>query len=412
MQRLGTLVAAALLGACSPSSPTPADGPGVDAQQKQITIGTLNDESGPAAVIGRPWALGKRILARQINEGGSGLLPDGWRVTLLERDHGYDTQRALQGFDELRGRVLFFGTSFGTPQTLALAPRLARDRLVAFPASLCTRMQESEYTPPLGPTYRVETLRGIEWAVQQSRAAKVRLGVVWQDDDYGRDALAAAQAAAKRLGLVEPVARSYDIGQPDYTAVVAALKRAGVTHVVLATVPNATGPILGIAAQLDFHPLWLGNSPSWLDRFFDPKVVPPQLFGTYYWLSGTAYWGENVPFMRGFLAAYEKFGREAAAPDFYILASYAQGLLEMEVARRMIAAGQFSREGYRAALRSLKGYDAQRVLPQPLDFTRFPYVSGTQARVLKPEFGSQTWKVVAPYATPTDPPAGDAHGDD
>ena len=33
---------------------------GVDAKAKKITIGALNDESGPAAALGKPWAIGKR----------------------------------------------------------------------------------------------------------------------------------------------------------------------------------------------------------------------------------------------------------------------------------------------------------------------------------------------------------------
>ncbi len=36
---------------------------GVDVEKKIIRIGALNDESGPAAAIGKPYALGKRILS-------------------------------------------------------------------------------------------------------------------------------------------------------------------------------------------------------------------------------------------------------------------------------------------------------------------------------------------------------------
>ena len=44
-------------------------GRGVDLKTKTIKIGTLNDESGQAAVIGKPYALGKRILAKAVNAG-------------------------------------------------------------------------------------------------------------------------------------------------------------------------------------------------------------------------------------------------------------------------------------------------------------------------------------------------------
>jgi ABC-type branched-subunit amino acid transport system substrate-binding protein len=376
--------------------------PGIDPQNKVITVGMLNDESGPVAAIGRPWAVGKRIVARQINAGGSGFLPEGWTVEFIERDHGYNPQRSVQLFNEIRDRVLFIGTSFGTPNTLPLRPLLARNRIVAFPASLSSKMYEFEYTPPLAPSYKIETLRGLDWAIEQAGGAdKLRLGLVYQHDDYGLDGLEAVNEAAEKLGIQVVSRQTYAAGQPDYTAVVSALKQAGATHVILTAVPSATGPILGIARQLDYSPVWVGNSPSWIDRFFDPTVVPPGIFENYHWISSVAYWGEKVPFMKGFLEAYEKYGRAMAAPDFYILASYSSGVTQMEVARRMIESGDLSREGYLKALRTLDDYDPQGMLPDPPDFSRLPYLVGTKSRVLKPDFQKRSWKVVGDYAVPS-----------
>jgi len=39
---------------------------------------------------------------------------------------------------------------------------------------------------------------------------------------------------------------------------------------------------------------------------------------------------------------------------------------------------------------------------QALDFTKVPYVTGNQIRILQPDFENKTWKVVAPYAAPKD----------
>ena len=101
---------------------------GVDAAAKVIKIGALNDESGPAAAIGKPFANGKRLLAARINAGGSGLLPEGWKVELVEKDHAYNPQNSVQAFNEIKGDVLFIGTSFGTPNTLPLRPHLEKEK--------------------------------------------------------------------------------------------------------------------------------------------------------------------------------------------------------------------------------------------------------------------------------------------
>ena len=67
---------------------------GVDLTKKVIKVGALNAESGPAAPLGKPFALGKRIMAAQVNAGG--LLPEGWTVEMVERDHGYNPQKSVQ----------------------------------------------------------------------------------------------------------------------------------------------------------------------------------------------------------------------------------------------------------------------------------------------------------------------------
>lgn len=403
---LGWIALSLILGACAEKNADTA-APGIDVAGKTIAVGVLNDESGPVAAIGRPWGVGLRVLAKQINAGGSGYLPEGWKLTLVERDHGYNPQRSVQLFNEIRDQVLFIATSFGTPNTLPLRPLLQRHKIVAFPASLSSKMEEFEYTPPIAPSYKIETMRALDWMVEQAGGAdRVKLGLIYQQDDYGADGHEAATEAAAKLKIEIVAAQTYAAGQPDYTALVTALKNSGATHVMLTAVPSATAPILGIAAQLDYKPIWVGNSPSWIDRFFDATVVPPAIFQNYHWTSSFTFWGENVPLMKPFLEAYEKYGRALSPPDYYILASYATGLIEMQALTRMIRSGDLSRAGFLQALRGLKDYDTYGATPQPLDFTRFPYVTGTQTRVLKPDFAKRSWIVAGDYASPTilDPP--------
>ena len=402
MRHAGWLLLGMALFACGKREPQAPAAPGVDLANKTVAIGILNDESGPVAAIGRPWGTGLRVLAAQINAGGSGLLPEGWKIRLVERDHAYNPQRSVQLFNEIRDDVLFVGTSMGTPNTLPLRPLLARNKIVAFPASLSSKMAEFEYTPPIGPSYKLEALRALDWMVQQAGGAdKIKLGLVYQQDDYGADGRDAVAEAAPKLGLTVVTQQTYSPGQPDYTAIVAALKDAGATHVLMTAVPSATAPILGVAAQLDYKPVWVGNSASWIDRFFDAKVVPPAIFANYHWVTSFTFWGENVPLMKPFLAAYEKFGRELGPPDHYILASYAVGLIEMQALSRCIASGDVTREGFMKALRALKDYDTFGATAAPLDFTQFPYVTGTQTRILKPDFGKRSWTVAAGYAAPS-----------
>lgn len=404
-QYLLTVFAAAMLAACGgkgsdEDSVRATAAPGVDLGNKVLSIGMLNDESGPVAAIGRPFAVGKRMLVEQVNAGETDILPKGWTVKLVERDHGYNPQRSVQLFNEIRDQVLFLGTSFGTPNTLPLRPLLARNEIVAFPASLSSKMAEFEYTPPLGPSYVLEAMRAMDFAVEKLGKAQVKAGIIYQQDDYGQDGHEGWKQAAAHHGVKILAEETYAPGQADYTAAVAAMKQAGANAVFLAAVPSATGPILGTAAQLDYWPLWIGNSPAWIDRFMDPTVLPPEVLGRFHYASGLPYWGEDIPMMADFLAAYEKYGKDKAKPDNYMLASYAAGMIQLEVAKRMIEAGQISRAGYLHALKTLANYDADGSFPEALDFTQLPYRTGSKTRILKPDPENQTWIVAGDYATP------------
>ncbi|MEQ1564721.1 MAG: ABC transporter substrate-binding protein [Myxococcota bacterium] len=385
-----------------PGAPALKTDHGVDAAAKVIRIGTLNDESGPGAAIGKPFALGKRVLAGQINAGASGLLPDGWKVELVERDHGYNAQSAVAAYNEIHDDVLFVGTSFGTPNTLPLRPMLEQDGMFAFPASLSSEMANHPHTPPIGPSYEIEARRAMEFAVHLAGGAPaVKAGIVYQQDDYGKDGLAGWKAAAESAGVAIVSEQTVAPGQKDMAAVIAGLKDAGATHVLLTTLPSATGPILGTAAQLQYAPVWIGNTPAWIDRFFDPTVIPSAVFANYHQMLGVPTPGEDVPGMDAFTAAFAAHGG-GGSPDQYTLASYVQGLAQIEAAKLAIERGDITRVGYRSALHTLSSFDGHGMF-QPIDLSRVPYAVSDKTRVLKPNFESKGWTVVSDYASPGSP---------
>ena len=375
-------------------------GKGVDLATKTIKIGALNDESGPAASIGKPYALGKRILAAQVNAPGSGLLPEGWKVELVEKDHGYNPQKSVQAYNQLKDDVLFVATSFGTPNTLPLRPMLERDNMLALPASLSSAMAEHKSTIPLGTSYKYEAMRAMDYIVEQAGdAKKIKAGIVYQQDDYGKDGLDGWTAAAKVHGVEIVSEQTVTPGQRDFAAVVTGLKEAGATHVLLTVLPSASGPVLGTAAQLQYMPTWVGQTPAWIDRFFNKEVIPPAVFTNFVWVQSTPYWGEKIPGMDEFLKAYEAHGKDQGEPDFYTLLSYLQGRYGIEVINRAIKAGELTREGLSKAVTTVEGFTAGGLL-QPLSTNKFPYVTNETARVLKPDFENKTWALVSDYAKP------------
>ena len=392
-----------------PATAEPAEaalkvGKGIDLATKTVRIGALNDESGPAAAIGKPYTAAKRLLAAQINAGGSGLLPEGWKVELVEKDHGYNPQKSVQAYNQIKDDVLFIITSFGTPNTLPLRPMLERDGMIALPASLSSQMAAHKHTIPIGPSYEFEAMRAMDFIVAETEKAgkkkeDIKAAIVFQQDDYGKDGETGWKAAAKHHGVAVVSEQTVTPGQRDFTAIVSGLKEAGATHVLLTVLPSASGPLLGTAAQLQYMPTWIGQTPSWIDNFFDPEVIPPAVFTNFYWAMGNTFWGEDVPGMKGFLETYEKHGKELHKPDFFFLLSYAQGLYGIEVLKRAIEAGDATRAGMLAIVPQIDKFTANELL-QPLNTTSLPYVPSKVTRLLKPDFENKSWTVAAPYAEP------------
>lgn len=374
---------------------------GVDKAKKTVTIGALNDKSGPAAAIGKPFALGKKIVADLVNAGKSGILPEGWKVKLEERDHGYNPNRSVQLYNEIKDKVLFIATSFGTPNTLPLRSHLKRDKMIAYPASLSSKMAEHTFTPPLATSYQLEAMRAMDWVMKKAKKAKrVRAAIVYQQDDYGQDGLEGWRAAAKKHGVKIVAEKAIAPTDRNFAAVITGLKKKKANYILLAVLPSATPRIIGTAFALRLRrATWIGLTPSWVDAFFRLPKTKKIFARNFYWVSSLPYWGEKVPGMKKFLAAYEKYGKKVHPPGLYILLSYIQGLVQMEVLNRAIKSGDVSRAGLLKALKSIKAWDAGKMI-QPLNLSKVPYVTSTQSRILQPLTKKGTWKVIDTYATP------------
>ena len=337
-------------------------------KNKKITIATLNALSGPAAMIGKPFGVGKQVLVKYANDPKSKLLPPGWTIEMIEKDHGYNPAKSQQTFQAIKDQVLFIN-SFGTPPTLPLRPFLKKDSIVAFPASLSSEMATFEYTPPIGAGYDIEARRGMDFAVEQAGGAdKVKAAILYQSDDYGKDGLKGWKQAAADRGVTIVGERAIKRGQKDFTAEITDLKKAGANYVLLTVLPSATGPILGTAIKMQYMPTWIGNTPAWVDAFFAHPKLPAAVFSKFFWATGLPYWGEKVPGMDAFLAAYKAHGQALHRPDFYLLTAYV-GVAGIEAIKRAIEKG--IAKGYLKALQSLTKFDAGGMM-EPADLSSSP----------------------------------------
>jgi ABC-type branched-subunit amino acid transport system substrate-binding protein len=243
-------------------------------------------------------------------------------------------------------------------------------------------------------------MRAMDWAVEQAGGSgSVQAGIVYQQDDYGQDGLDGWRTAAAFHGVEIVSEQAVSPGQSDFTAIVSTLRANDANFVLISALPGATSPLLGTAQQLGYEAVWLGNTPSWGDEFFDASVVPPAAFESYYNVSSVPFWGEDVPGMDRFLDAYERFGHEASA-DWYTLMAYLVASLGAEAFRIALEAGDVTRDGYLSAMGSIDDYDVGGLLHEPMSLIEVPYRAATRVRVLRPSFETGSWSIVSDFAEP------------
>jgi ABC-type branched-subunit amino acid transport system substrate-binding protein len=340
-------------------------GPGVDLAAKTISIGDINALSGPAAPLGSAVAAGHRAFFEGLNAHGG---IDGWKVKLIVKDSGYKPQEHVQLYNELQPSVAILN-SFGSPTTKAIQPQVDQQKIVTFPASFDSLWGADAVMAPVGAPYSVDIANVLDYYTQ-SGAKKPNIGIVYQNDEYGADGLRGFKAAKSALGFADAGEQSFNAGDTSFTAQVQKLKAAGADAVVVVALPSATGPIVGTAATLGFHPQWILQGPAFLEQLITkdgnvgspPTPVAAALKGALV-TSFAAPWGDaQTPGMKELVADHDAYSAKLP-PSIYFTLAYAQGRVQAAILRKAIRSGNLTRAGILAAKQNLGTVDLRGIAP-------------------------------------------------
>ena len=173
---------------------------GVDLEAGTITIGLLSDLSGGFAALVTPIVSGHQIYWDEVNANGG---INGLMVELEVRDTGYVVDTHVQLYAELKDQVVAFGHSTGSPHTVAIAPDLQADGILAIPLTWYSGWTDPAINSnliPHGSPYCVEAQNVIEWLKIQNPDIGT-MAIIGLPGDYGLDAAAGAKLAAEALGI-------------------------------------------------------------------------------------------------------------------------------------------------------------------------------------------------------------------
>ena len=212
----------------------------------EIVVGTIQDLSGPLAALGTHFRNSLQMRFDEVNaEGGI----HGRKIKLVAEDSGYDPKKGVLAAQKLiqRDKVFAAVSNLGSAVVLATMP-LFLERKVPhlFPATAHPSAYEPlhKYKFQNLPSYAIQIEKAAPSLIKQHGYKKV--GILYQDDDFGYDVLAGTETALKSLNMAMCGKATYKRGATDFSSQVATLKGNGCDFVILGTVLRET---VGVMAE-------------------------------------------------------------------------------------------------------------------------------------------------------------------
>ncbi len=244
-----------------------------------LTLGSIQDLSGPLAGFGKQVRMGLLLAADEINEQGG---INGRKVEMKVEDSGYDPKRAVLAAQKLVNQDKIFAmiAHIGTAQNLAAMPvQFSKNVVNFFPVTAAREMFE-----PLHPlkyafaaTYYDQIRLATPKLVKEKNVSKVC--TIYQDDEFGLEVFRGAEAGLKSIGMDFTEKTTYKRGATDFSSQVARMKAAGCEMVVLGTIIRETVGTIGESRKTGFNPLFLGSSAAHTDLIH--KLGGPAMNGLY-----------------------------------------------------------------------------------------------------------------------------------
>jgi branched-chain amino acid transport system substrate-binding protein len=226
------------------------------ASDTEIKIGQTVAFSGPAsayATIGRAQA----AYIKMINDQGG---VNGRKINLIQYDDSYSPPKAAEQVRKLveGDEVLLTFQIIGTPSNAAVQKYLNAKKVpqlfAATGASKFTDPKNFPWTMGFNPNYFVEGRIYGQYILKNYPNAKV--GVLYQNDDLGRDYLNGLKAGLgdKAASMIVAEA-SYEVADPTIDSQILKLRDAGADLLFSASTPKQAAQAIKKNAEIGWHPV-------------------------------------------------------------------------------------------------------------------------------------------------------------
>ncbi len=265
MRTVRSLIAAGSLGAAlalAGGAAAGADyGPGVT--DSEIKIGNTIPYSGPASAYGTIGRSLAAYFAKVNDEGGI----NGRKIDFISLDDGYSPPRTVEQIRKLveQDQVLLIFQSLGTPTNTAVHQYLNSKQVpqlfVATGATKWGQPDKFPWTMGWQPNYQSEAKIYAKYILEQKPDSKI--GILYQNDDYGKDYLTGFKAGlGDRAAKMIVAEQSYEVTDPTIDSQIISLKSSGADVFFNITTPKFAAQAIRKVADIGWQPLHFLNNVS------------------------------------------------------------------------------------------------------------------------------------------------------
>ncbi len=237
-----------------------------------IYLGVISDlTKGPFAPLAVPITDAQKAFWKGVNEDGG---IDGYDIDVTTNiaDAEYNPEIHNRKYQEMRKEILALGQTLGSTQTLAILEDMKTDQVIGVPASWNSAWEFEDQILESGANYCFEAMNGVDWAVA-NRGTKSKVVAVGYPGDYGGDAAAGVEAAAKanKLGFKK---LETPPGQDNQAGAIGSILKEKPDLVFVSTGPAEMATITGGLAQQGFKGTVVGSSPTWNPALLKSPAAP------------------------------------------------------------------------------------------------------------------------------------------
>lgn len=173
------------------------------AADRTVRIGMNIPMTGDYAPWGLPGFYGCQIVADNLNAaGGVEIGGNTYQIEMVAYDHGYDTDKAVQGFkklvnqDKVKMVMMLGGSTVASILNYATRKKMLTSTLL--PSDITP---DSKYLVATCESHPLYNVTGVEWLAEKFPDAKTAAIITTNDVEYGQQSAATYQAAFEVAGI-------------------------------------------------------------------------------------------------------------------------------------------------------------------------------------------------------------------